>query len=150
MGITEFLDRGISIVRNQIYFIGKLASVFLLASLLMACGGGGGSDVANTNNNGGSSGAGGGSGTGTGAASLSWLPPTQNTDGSSLTNLAGYKIYYGTSQGVYPNIITLNNVGLAAYVVENLSNGSTYYFVITAFNSDGVESVYSAVGSKAL
>ena len=35
----------------------------------------------------------------TGSATLSWTPPTTNTDGSSLTNLAGYKVYWGPSQG---------------------------------------------------
>ena len=33
---------------------------------------------------------------GLGSMSLSWTPPTQNTDGSALTDLAGYKLYYGT------------------------------------------------------
>lgn len=85
---------------------------------------------------------------GTGSATLSWTAPTQNEDGSSLTDLAGYKIYYGVSQGNYPNQVTISNPGVTTYVVENLSPDNTYFFVSTAFNSNGVESDYSNVASK--
>ena len=83
-------------------------------------------------------------------AHLSWTPPTENTDGSVLTNLAGYKIYYGTTSGEYNVVITLDNPSLSEYLVENLPTGYTYYFVITAFNSSGVESGYSVEGFKSL
>ena len=63
-----------------------------------------------------------------GSVILSWTPPTANTDGSNLDDLAGYRIYYGISQGNYPNTIVVNNPGLSSYVVENLSPG-TYFFV---------------------
>ena len=43
-----------------------------------------------------------------GSATLSWTPPTQNMDGTPLTNLAGYRVYWGTSLGDYPNSTTLN------------------------------------------
>ena len=86
----------------------------------------------------------------TGTASLSWLPPTENTDGSPLTNLQGYKIYYGTTPGVYPNVITIDNPGISSYVVENLSENNTYYFVLTAYNTNGVESSYSDMISKSI
>jgi hypothetical protein len=85
----------------------------------------------------------------TGSASLSWTPPTTNTDGSPLTNLSGYRVYWGTALGSYPNSVTLNNPGLASYVVENLAPG-TYYFVVTALSSAGRESAYSNTGSKAI
>src|SRR5262249_43353816 len=45
--------------------------------------------------------------TATGSATLTWTPPTQNTDGSALNNLAGYKVYWGTSQGTYTNSVTV-------------------------------------------
>ncbi len=70
------------------------------------------------------------------------MPPTQNTDGSPLTDLTGYKIYYGTSPGYYPNQITIDNPGIAIYVVENLTP-NTYYFVITAINSSRFQSPIS-------
>lgn len=121
----------------------------LLILLLSACaGGGGGDDGVNTNDN--SDGADLGSGSIYGTATLSWLPPTENTDGSALTNLAGYNIYYGTEAGNYTEVITIDNPGIAEYIVENLPSGNTYYFVITAFDADGNESEYSPTGSKTI
>lgn len=85
-----------------------------------------------------------------GNATVSWAPPTQNTNGSTLTNLAGYRILYGkTRGGPYSSNITLTNPSLSTYVVENLTAG-TYYFVVTARNSTGVESAYSNEASKTI
>ena len=86
-------------------------------------------------------------GTATGSAMLSWNPPTQNTDGSPLTNLAGYKIHWGTAQGNYTNSVTLDNPGLSSYVVDQLTP-ATWYFSLTAVNSAGIESAFSNVASK--
>ena len=81
--------------------------------------------------------------TGTGSVTLAWQPPTQNADGSLLTDLSGYNIYVGTTSSTYDYMeIRLDNPGLTAYVVENLDPG-TYYFAATAFNSSGVESAFS-------
>ncbi|HSC13691.1 MAG TPA: putative Ig domain-containing protein, partial [Gammaproteobacteria bacterium] len=85
----------------------------------------------------------------TGSATLSWLPPTTNTDGTPLTNLTGYKIYWGTQQGTYPNSAALNDPGLTSYVVQNLVPG-TYFFVATAVNGAGAESTFSNVASKTI
>ena len=85
----------------------------------------------------------------TGSATLSWTPPTTNSDGSPLTNLAGYKVYWGTSQGNYPNSVTLNNAGLTSYVVGNLVPG-TYFFVMTAVNGSSAESPRSNAASKTI
>ncbi len=84
-----------------------------------------------------------------GSATLSWTPPTTNTDGSPLNDLAGYKIYWGTSLGNYPNSTTLANAGLTSYVVTNLAPG-TYFFVATAYNSSGAESTFSGTASKTI
>jgi hypothetical protein len=84
-----------------------------------------------------------------GSATLSWQPPTTNTDGSSLTNLAGYKVYWGTTAGSYPNSVTVNNPGITTYVVESLTP-NTYYFAVKAFNSVGVESTWSNSASKTI
>ena len=78
---------------------------------------------------------------------LSWTPPTQNTDGSPLIDLAGYNIYYGLLKGDYPNKISIDNPGIATFVVENLTP-NTYYFVATSVNSSGIESDYSNVVTK--
>ncbi|VAX13418.1 hypothetical protein MNBD_GAMMA24-2339 [hydrothermal vent metagenome] len=84
----------------------------------------------------------------TGVVTLSWLPPTENTDGSALTDLSGYKIYYGTSPDALTNTIALNNAGLTSYVVENLVVDANYYFAITAINSSEVQSGLSNVANK--
>ena len=82
-----------------------------------------------------------------GAASLMWIPPTQNTDGSTLTNLAGYRIVYGASATQLTQMIQLGNAGMSAYVVENLAPG-TYYFALTVLRSSGAESADSNVIAK--
>ncbi len=84
-----------------------------------------------------------------GSATLSWTPPTQNTDGSALGNLSGYRIYYGNSPTTLGNTIQLTNPGLTSYVVGNLTSG-TYYFAIAAYTSAGAESVLSNVSSKTI
>jgi hypothetical protein len=86
----------------------------------------------------------------TGSALLSWLPPTQNVDGSLINNLAGFVVYWGTTPGSYPNSMRLQNPGSTTYLVENLLPGTTYYFVTTAFNSLGLESDFSNVASKTI
>ena len=74
-----------------------------------------------------------------GSATLSWVPPTQNADGSVLTNLAGYRIFYGTDPDALSQEVELTNPGLTRYVVENLSP-ATWYFAMQAFNSKSEES----------
>ena len=86
---------------------------------------------------------------GTRSTTLTWTPPTENEDGTTLTDLDGYRIYWGTTQGNYPNSVTIDNEGLSSYVVDNLVPG-TYVFVATAFNEGGVESVYSNPATKVL
>jgi hypothetical protein len=86
-------------------------------------------------------------GTGTGAATLSWHPPTQNTNGTTLTGLAGYKINYGTSSTALTHTVQLANPGLTSYVVESLAPG-TYFFGIEAYTSGGAQSSMSSVVSK--
>jgi hypothetical protein len=84
-----------------------------------------------------------------GAATLSWAAPDQNTDGSALTNLAGYRIYYGTSANALDQVIDIKSVGLTAYVIDNLTAG-TYYFSIRAYNSVGMESALSNIVSDTI
>jgi hypothetical protein len=83
-------------------------------------------------------------GTGSGSVALIWQPPTENADGSPLTDLSGYNIYVGMTSNTYDYMeIRLDNPGLTAYVVDNLDPG-TYYFAATSFNASGVESSFSA------
>ena len=115
-----------------------LAAGFLL-TLNYGCGGSGSGDT--------SSAALPSPGSSSGTVTLSWTPPTQNVDGSYLTDLAGYNIYYGLTEGQYSQRINIDNPGIATYVVTNLSP-NTYYFVATSFNTSGVESPYSSVVVK--
>ena len=73
-----------------------------------------------------------------GDVTLSWTPPTTNADGTPLTELAGYNVYYGTSTGNYSQSIDVGNV--TTYQVRNLMDGLTYYFVVTAYDASGNES----------
>jgi hypothetical protein len=84
-----------------------------------------------------------------GSAALSWTPPTENVDGSALVNLAGYRLYYGSSAEQLDQVIEIKNPGVADYVIDNLNAGK-YYFAIKAFSSNGAESTQSAVASKVI
>ncbi len=84
-----------------------------------------------------------------GTATINWTPPLYNVDGSALTDLAGYRIYYGTATNSLTQTIQVTNVGAASYTVSNLTSG-TWYFGVTAYNSAGTESALSNIGSKAI
>jgi hypothetical protein len=87
---------------------------------------------------------------GNGSATLSWTAPTQNADGSPLTNLASYRIHWGTSSRNYTESVTINNPGLTTYVLGNLLSGTTYYFATTDGNSLGEFSAYSNEATKTI
>jgi hypothetical protein len=67
------------------------------------------------------------------------MPPTENSDGSTLTNLAGYTVYYGTSPDNLTQSVKITNPGLTAYTVTDLPAG-TWYFAVTSYSSAGAES----------
>src|SRR6185312_4883762 len=140
----------------------RMAAVAALGLALSACGGGVGSssDVAvasespapgQSTSGAGTTAGSSGSGTTAGtppaasvaAVTINWTPPTENTDGTTLENLAGYKIHYGTASKKYTQTITVSNPGLATYVISSLPAG-TYYFSVTAYNSTGTESPFSS------
>ena len=85
----------------------------------------------------------------TGSATLSWTPPTLNTDGTALTNLTGYRIVYGRSSTTLDQLVQISNAGASAYTITGLSSG-TWYFAVKAFTSTGLESSVSNVGSKTI
>jgi len=71
---------------------------------------------------------------------LKWDAPTTNSDGTPLTDLAGYKIYYGPASGNYVQNIDVGNVTL--YTIKNLPDGK-YFFSVTAYDTMDNESDYS-------
>lgn len=98
--------------------------------LLSACGGGGGGADSTPP-------------VATHSVTLTWIAPTTNVDGTHLTDLAGYKVYYGTTRGPYAQFIDTGNVNTTYTLdVSGLAPG-TYYIAVTAYNSSGSESVYS-------
>ena len=82
-----------------------------------------------------------------GNATLSWEAPVSNTNGSALTDLAGYRIYYGASADDMKETVQISNLGIQTYVIENLEAG-TWYFAVRALSSQGTESPLSDVVSK--
>ena len=86
---------------------------------------------------------------GTGSATLAWTDPTQNTNGSSLTNLAGVHLFYGQSQGSMTNEITVPSTSENTYTVSGLASG-TWYFAASAYTTSGVQSALSAIGTKTI
>ena len=72
---------------------------------------------------------------------IRWQAPTQNVDGSPLTDLAGFVVYWGTQSRNYTGSYTINSPGITRWDVT-VSPGS-YYFALTAVDSDGNESRYS-------
>ena len=84
-----------------------------------------------------------------GVATLDWMPPTENNDGSALTNLAGYTVYYGTNRNDLSQSVKVPNPGLASYAVTGLSSG-TWYFAVTSYSADGVESARTTTVSTTI
>lgn len=66
---------------------------------------------------------------------------TLEWDANTETDLAGYKVYFGTASRTYGTPITLGKV--TTYTVTGLTPGVTYYFAVTAYNTAGLESGFS-------
>lgn len=84
-----------------------------------------------------------------GSATVSWTPPTERIDGSALTNLKGYKVYYGKDPVSLTHIVNVANSGQTSHMIENLEAG-TWYFAVTAYDSENLESARSTIASKTI
>jgi hypothetical protein len=127
-------------VRSSVKFTG-CAGLLLLAAALTAC------DSSDT-----SSAVGTTSMTAqapTDSATLSWAAPTENTNGTPDTNLAGYHIYYGTEPNDLAQTIDVPGAANTTYVITGLSPG-TYYFAVNAYNGLGVDSDLSNIESTTI
>ena len=82
-----------------------------------------------------------------GAATINLTPPTQNTDGSTLTDLAGVTIYYGTSADSLSQTAQVAGTAPTSYTISGLASG-TWYFAGAAYTTAGTQSAMSAVVSK--
>ena len=80
-------------------------------------------------------------------ALLTWTAPTEYTDGTTLTNLAGYRVFWGQAAGQLTETAQVNDPAATSYTVTNLSP-ATWYFGIRAFTTQGAESAMSDIVSK--
>jgi hypothetical protein len=86
-----------------------------------------------------------------GSATVSWVAPTQNSNGTALTNLQGYVVYYGNSASTLtqeqsvqvPDPTALN------FTISGLSSG-TWYFAVASYTTSGEQSSLSTVSSKTI
>jgi hypothetical protein len=79
---------------------------------------------------------------GTRNVTLNWQAPTELVDGSPLTDLAGFRLYYGRASTDYEDVVEIH-AGLSSFVVEGLETGKTWYFSATAYRSNGMESAFA-------
>lgn len=77
-----------------------------------------------------------------GSASLEWSPSDPGGVG-----VAGYKVYSGTSSGIYNGYEDVGNT--TSYTVNNLQDG-LWYFTVTAYSAGGLESGYANEVSKVI
>jgi len=82
---------------------------------------------------------------------LSWAAPVEREDGTpiSMADIAGYRVYYGTAQGSYPNRVDIADRNTMQVTLSDLATG-TYYFVVTTYDMDGRESAFSQVVTKSI
>lgn len=81
-----------------------------------------------------------------GKATLSWVLPTKNKDGTDVTNLVGVRISYGTAANAMTETIDLTNP-VTSYVIDNLPP-ATYFFAVRVYKADNVQSELSSTVSK--
>jgi hypothetical protein len=84
---------------------------------------------------------------GVGSATVNWTAPTTNTNGTPLTNLARFKVLYGTSSTNFTRYVAVDDPTRRSAVVNSLTPG-TWYFSVRAVNASGAESVNSNVASR--
>ena len=79
----------------------------------------------------------------TSSVTLTWNANTES-------DLAGYKIYRATTSGGYGTPITTLQGNVTTFIASGLQLGTTYYFVVTAYDSAGNESPLSNEVNKSL
>jgi hypothetical protein len=84
-----------------------------------------------------------------GTATVNWTAPTTNTDGSALTDLAGYRIAYGRAANQLDLSASVNNATVTTHTINNLTSGQ-WFFAVHAVNAAGAESDLSNVASKTI
>jgi hypothetical protein len=126
-----------------------LCGLGALVLILSGCGGSSGSSSTSASALGSASSAAAPASASQGSATLTWTAPTENSNGTALTDLAGYHIYYGTSAGALTNVISIASPSTLTYVVSDLSTG-TWYFAVAGYTNTGLEGAMSNIGSKTI
>lgn len=85
----------------------------------------------------------------TGYAKLSWSAPMTNTDGSALTDLAGFRVYYGLIPDALSERLEIADPAARSILIQGLTSG-TWYFSISAYTARGVESARTPPASKTI
>lgn len=84
-----------------------------------------------------------------GTATLSWVAPTLNEDGTPLVGLSGYRIYYGTDSNALDKTVVLGDPSVIRHTITDLTPG-TWFFGVAAVSANGSESRLSGLASKTI
>jgi Putative Ig domain len=85
----------------------------------------------------------------TGNATVNWVAPTQNTNGTALTDLAGLRIYYGSSPSSLNQMVQVASTTQTSTTISNLASG-VWYFGGVAYTTAGTQSAMSSVVSATI
>jgi hypothetical protein len=119
-------------MKRSILGFASVVSLLTLCLAVNGCKSGGGSGSAVSGSD-----PGGGGGNPTFSIALVWAEPSTNDDGSALSDLEGYNLYYGTSSGNYSHVL---DVGAQTQVNITDLAANTYYFAVSAYDDSGNES----------
>jgi hypothetical protein len=86
-------------------------------------------------------------GTSGGTATLTWSAVTRDAQGGELRDLAGYRVFYGTSPRALYTVVSVPDPHLTRYVVHDLAPGS-WYFAVAAYTTSNIEGPHSNVAAK--
>jgi hypothetical protein len=84
-----------------------------------------------------------------GTATVSWVAPTTNTDGTPLADLDSYRIAYGRSSTALDQSASVTNNTLTSFTINDLTSGQ-WFFAVYAVNTAGLESSISNIASKTI
>ncbi|VAW92741.1 hypothetical protein MNBD_GAMMA23-331 [hydrothermal vent metagenome] len=80
--------------------------------------------------------------TGNAAATFAWTIPTTRESGAGLSmgEIAGYKVFYGSNSGALNTVIDVTDPYATSVNLTNLVSSTVYYFQITAYDTNSIES----------
>ena len=79
---------------------------------------------------------------------ISWIPPTTNTDGTPVDDGAGYGLHCGNvSGGPYPLDTDIFGWAITAIDARGKFANGDWYCVMTAYDTSGNRSTYSPEGN---